>query len=503
MGRAAILNEQMNTTRGIADAPRDGSDVAQFAQKAMRSLPHRHDPRPLDSRGYARDDMGLETQSSPDHARHLADAQHAMAARNFDSDGIAGYGDFGALPPGSGSNDKSVQVAQATTGNAGQSPEREHNWAETLSLELTIARRDIELLQRLAQEQDRAERLEQALAAARRDVETQTALAEKASEQASRLKQVGESGPAEVQTSLQQERERSARLEQDLPAARRDVETQTALAKASEEASRLKQASESSEAELQKSLKQERERFAQLEQDLAAARRDVETQTALAAKASEEASRLKQASGSGEAELQKSLQQERERFARLEQDLAAARRDVETQTALAAKASEEASRLKQASGSSEAELQKSLQQERERFVQLEQDLAAARREVETQTALAAKASEEASRLKQASGSSEAELQKSLQQGRERSVQLEQDLAAARRDVETQTALATKASEEAARLKQASGSSEAELQKALNRGASGPRGWTRILRRPGAKSGPRRHWRRKQARKRPG
>ena len=53
-------------------------------------------------------------------------------------------------------------------------PEREHHWAETQLLELTIARRDIELLQRLVQEHDRAEGLEQALAAARRDVETQT-----------------------------------------------------------------------------------------------------------------------------------------------------------------------------------------------------------------------------------------------------------------------------------------------------------------------------------------
>ena len=98
--------------------------------------------------------------------------------------------------------------------------------------------------------------------------------------------------------------------------------------------------------------------------------------------------------------------------------------------------------LKQAGGSSEAELQKSLQQGRERSARLEQDLAATARG-QTQTALATKASEEAARLKQASESSEAELQKSLQQGRERSARLEQDLAAARRDVETQTALARK------------------------------------------------------------
>src|SRR6516164_2637901 len=90
-------------------------------------------------------------------------------------------------------------------------------------------------------------------------------------------------------------------------------------------------------AELQKSL----------EQDVAAARRDVETQTALATKAAAEANQLK-AADSGSADLRKSLQQERDRASRLEQDLATARQDVETQTALAAKASDEGPREKQA-----------------------------------------------------------------------------------------------------------------------------------------------------------
>jgi len=282
MGRAIILNEKVKSACDVAGASRSESGEAPLAQKAMKQLPTQGRCAAWIAATMLAMTWASETQSCPDHARRLADAQHAMAARSFASDGMAGYGDFEPLSPGRGSNDKSVQVAQATTGDAGHPPEREHHWAETQLLELTIARRDIELLQRLAQEQDRSERLEQALAAARRDVETQTALAEKASEQASRLKQVGESGTAEVQTSLQQERERSARLEQDLVAARRDVETQTALAKASEEASRLKQASGSSEAELQKSLQQGRERSARLEQDLAAARREVETQTALA-----------------------------------------------------------------------------------------------------------------------------------------------------------------------------------------------------------------------------
>jgi hypothetical protein len=70
-------------------------------------------------------------------------------------------------------------------------------------------------------------------------------------------------------------------------------------------ASRLKQARERSAAELQR----ERERAVRLEQDLAATRRDVETQTVLAAKAGEAASRLKQVGESGAAKVLTSLQQ--------------------------------------------------------------------------------------------------------------------------------------------------------------------------------------------------
>src|ERR1700737_339068 len=145
----------------------------------------------------------LETQASSDEARHLADAQRAMAPGIFNSGGRAGYDGLEAPPPSRGKNDKSLQVAQATPGDAGHPPEPEHHWAETLLDELTIARRDIELLQRLAQEHDRAARLEQDLAAARREVETQTALA-KAGEEASRLKQASGSSEAELQKSLQQ-----------------------------------------------------------------------------------------------------------------------------------------------------------------------------------------------------------------------------------------------------------------------------------------------------------
>ena len=114
MGRAVILNEKMNNaaTCGIAigtsgedngACPRSGRSATPWIAAAMLATT-----------------WASETQASPDQARDLADAHHTMAARNFDSDGTAGDGDFDALPP-SGSNDKSVQVAQATTATASSS----------------------------------------------------------------------------------------------------------------------------------------------------------------------------------------------------------------------------------------------------------------------------------------------------------------------------------------------------------------------------------------------
>ncbi|SFI17760.1 hypothetical protein SAMN05216525_105157 [Bradyrhizobium sp. Gha] len=444
-----------------------------------------------------------ETVASPDQTRHLADAQVATTAFNLGADEVE------TLVPRPGGSAKSMQLAQATRSDIGaqQLSEPQRDWATSLSCELGNARRDIALLQRLEQEHDRAEELLKSLEDARREVETQKASAAKAVDDASRPKQAsqpnqaGESGIAELQASLQQERERSARQEQDLVAARRDIETQTALAtKAGEEASELKHAWESNALELRKALQQESDRSARLEQDLLAARRDTETQTALATKAGEEASELKHTSESNALELRKALQQESDRSARLEQDLAAARHDVESQTALAAKAKSEllrqsmqkerdraevpsqdfsltrsaiyayeAQTLKAGSDSAELNLAAAnavplpTQDARDRMERLQQELAVARREAATQTALAAKASEEASRLKAAGESDAAELQKSAQQERERTGQLEQALAAARRDIDAQTALAAKAGDEVARLTQAA-KADAEEQK---------------------------------------
>jgi hypothetical protein len=76
--------------------------------------------------------------------------------------------------------------------------------------------------------------------------------------------------------------------------------------------------------------------------------------------------------------LRKSLQQEHDRASRLEQDLATARRDVEAQTALAAKASDDADRLRRATDNHSAELRQVLLQGPDRAAPLERDLALAR-----------------------------------------------------------------------------------------------------------------------------
>jgi hypothetical protein len=383
MGRAIILIEKVDTACDVAGASRSESDEAPFVQKAVKHLPTQgRSAAAWIAAAMLAMTWASETQSSPDHARRLADAQQAMAVRNFHSNGLADYGGFGSLPPGGGRNDKSVQVAQATTGDAEHPPEREHHWAETLLFELMIARRDIELLQRLEQEQDRAERLEQALAAARRDVETQTALAQKASEEASRLKRVGESGTAEVQTSLQQERERSAQLEQALAAARCDVETQTARATmAAEEVLQRKQAAEAGADELRQSMQKERERADALAQDLSIARSAIHAYEAQARKLGDEVAELRQAAANGAASLRKSAQDERDRTTRLEQDLVTARRDLDRQAALAARAGEEVARMRQAAERESASLRSSPQQERARTEQLERDLALAKQDV--------------------------------------------------------------------------------------------------------------------------
>jgi hypothetical protein len=115
-----------------------------------------------------------------------------------------------------------------------------------------------------------------------------------------------------------------------------------------------------------------------LEQGLSIARTRIYAYEAQASKASEEQAQLRRAAEGGAPALRKSAQEQHDRADRLERDLASARRDVETQTTLAAKAGEEATRLKQLAEQDSAELRRSLQQERDRAEGLERDLQFAR-----------------------------------------------------------------------------------------------------------------------------
>jgi hypothetical protein len=203
-------------------------------------------------------------------------------------------------------------------------------------------------------------------------------------------------------------------------------------------------------------LKQEREHAALLEQDLASARRDVETQVAFAAKASDEVTKFKQEAEKGSPKVRQALQKEQEKAETLAQELAMARARIYAFEAQARQSSDQAAELKQKAEGEAADLRTSLQQERDRANRLEQDVAAARQEVEKQTALAAKASEEARQMKQAADSV-AELQKPLEQ-QERAARPDQDVAAARRNFEKQTARTANAGRQSSRKKRTAESS---------------------------------------------
>jgi len=315
---------------------------------------------------------------------------------------------------------------------------QDHQAVEILERELASTKRDMDvLLKLLPQESERASRLEQDLAAARREAETQTALARKAGEEAAQLKQTAEKSSAKLRQLFQQERDKAEALAQELSNARAAIYAYDAKARqASDQAAELKEAAETgTAADLKKSLQQERERAKRLEQDLVAARRDVETQTALATKANEDTARSKETAEYDSAELQRSLQKEHERAEALAQNLSMVLTAISTYE-VQVKASDQTADWQQGFENSTVVLRKSLQQEQERAEQLEQDLAVARRDVETQTALAAKNSDETAQLRRASESGFAELRQSLQQERERTAKLERDLALTRSNAST-------------------------------------------------------------------
>jgi DNA repair exonuclease SbcCD ATPase subunit len=383
---------------------------------------------------------------------------------------------------------QAVQAADNTAAEVRQSLQAERARVEMLERDLATARREIDTLtplaskagddaaqlkqitestQSLQKERDRAEGLAQDLATARREIDGHVALAAKAGDDAAQIKRAAESTTVELRQSLQQERERAEALAQTLVTAQREVDKHTVLAgKASDNAAQIKLAAETTTAELRKSLQGERDRAEVLARDLATARREIDTHTALASKAGDNAAQIKLAAETATVELRKSLQGERDRAEVLARDLATARREIDTHTALASKAGDNAAQIKLAAETATAELRKSLQGERDRAEVLAQDLATARREIFTHTALASKAGDDAARIKRTAESTTAELRQSLQGERDRAEAMAQDLARASRTIEMFAALTGKADDGAAQIKQSLEGTTAELQQSL-------------------------------------
>ncbi|MBR1232829.1 hypothetical protein [Bradyrhizobium sp. AUGA SZCCT0182] len=224
---------------------------------------------------------------------------------------------------------------------------------------------------------------------------------------------------------------------------------------------------EAATAELRQSLQQERDRAEALAGELAKARRDIATQLALSSKAGDEALQVKKAAESATAEFRQSLQKERDRAEALTSELAEAKREIETQLALSKKAGDDAAQ-KNAAEKATAELRQSLQKERDRTEALNGELAKARRDIETQLALSSKAGDEAQQVKKAAESAAAELRHSLQKERDRAEALTSELAKSKREIETQVALSSKAGQDAAQVKKAAERETADVRSSLQK-----------------------------------
>ena len=159
------------------------------------------------------------------------------------------------------------------------------------------------------------------LAAARGELDTKVALANKAVDEAAQLRRTAEVTTAELQKSLQQERERSASLTSDLAKARIDFETAVALSnKSHNEALQRSQGAEVTAEELRKSLLQEQARAAALASELAEKSREIETQAVQSQKAADAATKQKQAAEATIAELKQTVEQEQKKTAAVMQE---------------------------------------------------------------------------------------------------------------------------------------------------------------------------------------
>ena len=339
----------------------------------------------------------------------------------------------------------------------------------------------VDLRQALQLELANTDKLAEQLADAQRDNAAQTALTGKTIAERERvigelrlaLKQQ-EDKPAQAnvrtadQLALKQEREKAEKLRVELAAARREAESQAAILRsASDETTRLKEASARATDELRQTRRQGQDKAEKLAGELAAARQEVEAQTTVARAASEEARQAAEKTKRGADDQGQALREAKGQAEKLTAELAAAREEVETQTAAARAARDEATRQAAETSKRSADDQgQALREAKGHAERLTAELAVAQKEIEAQTAVARVASDEVRRAAETSKQRTDEQGEALREAQSEAKKFETELAAARRELQSQVSVASAAKDEAAGVKEAAERSADEQRRAL-------------------------------------
>lgn len=332
-------------------------------------------------------------------------------------------------------------------------------------LNLTASDHDTGLKQALEREQEHTNKLASDMTAARREAESQAALIRQASEAAVRQREASDRALAGMRQALQLELSKTEKLTGQLTEAQRDNAAQTALTRKTIDDSpaerervigELRQALKQQEEEttrarrkiedetvqakqtgirVAEALQQERDKVEDLRVELATVRREAEAQVATWRSASGETTRLEAANARATDVLREALRQAQDKAEKFAGELAATRREVEAQTMAARAASNEARRIADTSKQNAEEQSQTLREAQGKAEKLATDLAAARREIQTQVS-AAKA--QAAAIKETVERSADEQRRALQQERDRAEKLTVELAETRSSLQTQT-----------------------------------------------------------------
>jgi hypothetical protein len=164
------------------------------------------------------------------------------------------------------------------------------------------------------------------LANTRRDLEAQVSLSREMSEQSAQYKRSTEAMIAELQQTIEQERGRIGALARETTLLKRELQSTQAYV-GSDGVISIKNTTQSALAELQRNLEQERDKGLELRAELAKARRDLDSQAALLSETSKAVAQYQQTLTATADPHQPGQQQANEKLPLLENELVKARRD--------------------------------------------------------------------------------------------------------------------------------------------------------------------------------